>query len=259
MLVHRDFTSSSSRASRIHLLLLFAPVVMVGSGKVAVQAFPIGQPGGSPREPAGKSSLVGRPNPPTGKHEEIAQSEQIVVGYIHIYNEHVSDIMSDPLGKLKWDSETAPLFIYPRPLYGLSKWDGPEVLATVPQSFREANDFRLSLKPGNQPSRLPSDSKEWREQIVVSYGYPDFLLSWGLDKLDWLRICDCVSEFEVIKHVDHWQIPEWETLFPVLKKNLPDAKMAKLHSARFVSLAMASSTLNIFRQTRPETAFDDDT
>ncbi|KAJ3721686.1 hypothetical protein C8R42DRAFT_668179, partial [Lentinula raphanica] len=214
MLVHRDFTSSSSRASRIYLLLLFALVVMVGFGKVAVQAFPIGQPGGSPREPADKTSLVGRPNPPTGKHEELARSEQILVGYIHIYNEHVSDIMSDPSGKLKWDSETAPLFIYPRPLYGLSKWDGPgyrvhenlsacklkfrysaEVLATVPQSFREANDFRLSLKPGNQPSRLPSDSKEWREQIVVSYGYPDFLLSWGLDKLDWLRICDCVSEF----------------------------------------------------------------
>ncbi|KAJ3973882.1 hypothetical protein EV361DRAFT_897530 [Lentinula raphanica] len=103
-------------------------------------------------------------------------------------------------------------------------------LAEIPESYVPEDEF---AKEYYRVTRLVGPgglSSKWPDKIVTSHNREDFLLWFATSKLDRVRFCDCDLEVEWNKRIEHWEISEWEVLFPALHRAYPKAKMATLHS-----------------------------
>ncbi|KAJ3833963.1 hypothetical protein F5878DRAFT_631670 [Lentinula raphanica] len=251
MLVHRNFTSSAAvflLHLLLHLLLLFELFATVGI--VAVQASPI-------QTDSGGSSGNAPPSVPSdvGHSQEVAEPE-ILLGYVgHWTKDEDIDLVNlkeDVIEIVKkyWRRRPERFLLLPRPLVpevkptkeiqyavGENLWCKVKFLGTrkdlaeIPESYVPEDEF---AKEYYRIARLEGGlSSKWPDKIVTSHNREDFLLWFATSKLDRVRFCDCSDlEVEWNKRIEHWEISEWEVLFPALHGAYPKAKMATLHSWR---------------------------
>ncbi|KAJ3721688.1 hypothetical protein C8R42DRAFT_668190 [Lentinula raphanica] len=190
MLVHRNFVSSS-RASPLHLLFLFGLFAMVG--KVAVQAFPIETIASSSKSappvlPASAAQFdVGRPSePPTSELQEVAESDQLLLGYVFVTKVRAAFLFGVPTSLLilqcwatscfdqsvgkrfkqgdkkvweetmrRWTWWPEGYHIHPRPLIPKSQNNQPSVLSRFKfKLFKSTDDYDMSS--GSQIAHAPS-------------------------------------------------------------------------------------------------------